>query len=164
MPLSVLCVQLCLSGSAVLQGRRKWESYETCLLTDRTQSALESFPSCLTQRHSNKQPGLEQLSVNYFSVSCLPFSPRVWLYFPHVLDEVTQWCMGTDIIIYISFAGMEVTNINAACGYTASKWRTESSIDVRYGGTKMHSASIKITMLHIDNIEHCSDKICLLIQ
>ena len=72
--------------------------------------------------------------------------------------------MGTDIIIYISFAGMEVTNINAACGYTASKWRTESSIDVRYGGTKMHSASIKITMLHIDNIEHCSDKICLLIQ
>lgn len=72
--------------------------------------------------------------------------------------------MGTDIVIYISFACIEGTNINAACGYTASKWRTESSIDVRYGGTKMHSASIKITMLHIDNIEHCNDKICLLIQ
>lgn len=51
--------------------------------------------------------------------------------------------MGTDIVIYISFACIEGTNINAACGYTASKWRTESSIDVRYGGTKMHSAVIK---------------------
>ena len=67
--------------------------------------------------------------------------------------------MGTDISIYVSFTGMEVTNINAA-----SKWRTESSLDVRYGGTKMHSAAVKITMLYIDNIEQCGDKICLLIQ